>query len=274
MHIARSINLFCLMFCLIFLGTVRGADAQRGSSGYVPQLHRGQEALRARKWASAASAFREALRWNRNGVEAHTGLGRAYLAIGQTKRAADEFRTALRLNPHAEDAERGLHQATTEGEDEEAFKKLEEQVKSEPENVDILTTYAEELVERGRLDEAELHAEVVLRLNPKEAHAYCVLGRVEAKKGNDAEAVKNLEIAIKLDNSDDDAFVTLGDLAMKAKDYKKAVRYYRRVTSIVPDQTDGHRKLAEALTASGDTKGAEREGQIIQRLEALVPVKK
>lgn len=104
--------------------------AQRGSAGYVPQLHRGQEALRAKRWASAASAFREALRWDRNGIDAHIGLGQVYLATAQTNRAADEFRVALRLNPHAGDAERGLHAATTPGEDEAAFKKLEEQVKT------------------------------------------------------------------------------------------------------------------------------------------------
>src|SRR5579871_3460204 len=117
--------------------------AQRGSAGYIPQLNQGREALKEKKWYSAATHFREALSWDRTGVDAHVGLGNAYLGAGEVKRALEEFKSALRLNPHSATAEFGIHQARSASEEEAAFEALEAQVKREPDNADVQTTYAE-----------------------------------------------------------------------------------------------------------------------------------
>jgi Tfp pilus assembly protein PilF len=257
--------LLCPM-CLLARGHGGWGGGQRGSSGYIPQLYRGQEALKAKKWSSAASYFRTALEWNRNGVEAHLGLANVYLHRGQMKRAIEEYNVVFRLNPHSAEAERGVHQARSAGEEDAAFLALQEQVKAEPNNADALTTYAEELVERNRLEEGQKEAELALRLEPGLGHAYCALGRIAAREGKDDEAQKDLLIATRRDSTDDDAFSTLGDLAMKAKDYKQAVTYYRRVVQIVPDETEGYQKLIAALTAAGDTRGADRAKTLLDRL--------
>lgn len=246
-------------------------QAQRGSSGYIPQLYQGQSALKAKKWSSAASHFRYALEWNHNGIDAHLGIAEVYLATGQPKRALEEFRVVLRMNPHSAEAERGIHQARSADEEEAAFQAIAAQVKQEPDNADAHTTYAEELVERDRLEEAQREAETALRLDPRQGHAYCALGRVAARQGKDDEARKNLEIAIKRDSTDDDAFATLGDLAMKAKAYRQAVTYYSREVAIVPDESEGHKKLLAALTALGDTARAEKERLLLERLESSQP---
>lgn len=261
-----SVALLICPICLLARGHGGWGRWQRGSSGYIPQLYRGQEALKAKRWSSAASHFRTALEWNRNGIDAHLGLANVYLHKGQMKRAIEEYNVAFRLNPHSAEAERGVHQARTEGEEEASFQALQEQIKAEPNNADAHTTYAEELVERDRLDEGQKEAELALHLDPHQGHAYCALGRIAAKQGKDNEARKNLEVAIKRDSTDNDALSALGDLAMKAKDYKQAVTYYRRVVQVVPDETEGYQKLIAALTAIGDTRSAERAKALLDRL--------
>ena len=240
--------------------------AQRGSQGYVPQFNQGRQALRDRKWSAAAYHFRMALEWDSKGVGARAGLGEVYLKTGRIARALEEFKAVLRLKPHSAEAEQGIHQARTEGEEERAFQALAEQIKNDPENADAHTTYAEELLERNQTEPARREAELALKLDAKQGHAWCVLGRIAAKEARDDEARALLEKAIRLDNTDDDALATLGDLAMRKKDYARAASFYRRVVGVVPDETEGHRKLADALTLAGDARGAAREKQMLARL--------
>ena len=245
------------------------ASAQRGSQGYTAQLYQGLASFKANRFNAAAYHFRSALEWNQQGVDAHIGLGRVYLQTGKEERAIEEFQAALRLKPHSADAERLIHAArerSNKGEEEKAFQDLERLVEREPKNADLHTTYAEELAERDRLPEAQKEAEMALKLDGKQGHAYCALGRIAFKQGKQADAQKYLETALHFDNTDDDALTALGDLAMQAKDYRRASDYYRRVVTLVPDQIEGHKKFLEALTTLGDTRRSEKEKAAIDRL--------
>jgi cytochrome c-type biogenesis protein CcmH/NrfG len=247
--------------------TPHAAVAQRGSGGYIPQLYAGQRALDDKRWGAAASHFRAALIFDHKGTDALLGLGSVYLKTGRQERAVEEFNAVLRVQPHSAAAERLIHEARTPGEEENAFKALEDQVRAEPNNADVQATYAEELIERDRLDEAMAAAQTAIRLNASEGHAYCALGRAYYRKQDDVQARKNLEIAVKHDPTDDDALMTLGDIAVKAKDYKTAIDYYRRVTHVVPEETEGHKKLLAALQADGNARDAAREQETITKLE-------
>lgn len=251
----------------VLLCSTPGA-AQRGSAGYVPQVNQGQSCLARHQWNAAASHFRFALQWNRGGVAAHNGLGEAYLHLGRRERAAEEFEAALRISPHSADAERGIHSARSEAEAEAAFKDLQEQVQREPGNADLHTTLAEALMDRNQPDAAEREAQAALKLDRKQGHAYCVLGRVAAQRGDAKEAHKDLGLAVLLDSADDDAYATLGALALQEKDYPQAAQYYRHVVNIVPDETEGHKGLRDALTALGQTREAAKETTVLQRLAA------
>src|SRR5579871_4356957 len=84
------------------------SQAQRGSAGYIPQLNAGREALREKRWSTAAEHFRIALEWDGKGTDAYIGLGYVYLATGRRPRAVAQFQIALRLRPHSSEAERGI----------------------------------------------------------------------------------------------------------------------------------------------------------------------
>jgi len=249
-NIMRNYFAAALLGGVLTISSAGICAAQRGSAGYLPQLNAGQRALKAKRWSAAASHFRQALVWDKRGVEALSGMGFVYLGSGESKRAVESFRAALKINPHLAEAERGIHLANSPEEEQSAFEALMEQAKNEPKNADVHATFAEELVERNRLDEGKAEAELALKLDPKQGHAYCALGRIAVKQGHD------------------------GDDAMKTKNYALAVRYFRRVVAIVADETEGHAKLMAALTAAGDAKGAEREKQILARLTAKTAAQK
>ncbi len=176
------------------------------------------------------------------------------------------FRHQTAPETHSAEAERGIHLARNPETEEAAFKALEQQVQAEPNNADAHTTYAEELLERKRYEEAQKEAQIAIRLNPKEGHAYCALGQVMAAQGHPDDAKKYLATAIKYDNSDDDALDTLGNIAFAAKDFKTAAKYYSRVVAILPQEVEGHRELRETYRAMGDEKGAAREQRIMDGL--------
>ena len=242
------------------------ASAHADRNAFPRLMYNGRTALARENWTAAASSFRGALSYDPRSADAHAALGTAYLHLVLIERAQDEYTAALRLNIHCAEAERGLHLLRTTDQEAAAFKALEEQVKREPNNADLHTSYAEELTERDRFDEAQKEAETALRLKPHLGHAYCALARVAIHKGNDVEARKDFTIAIQADKRDDDAVAGLGDLAMKEKDYKAAVALYRRAVTIVPDERQWHEKLRDALAAAGDSEGAAQENAILAKL--------
>ena len=249
------------------LGVAATESNQRGSAGYVPQVNAGDRALRDHEYIAAASHYRNALEWDSNGVSAHVGLGNVYLKTGQKQRALEQFAAALKVAPHSAEAERGIHEARSDGQEQEAFQELEIVVTREPNNADIHTTYAEELLERDRVDEAESQAKLSLKLDPHQWHAFGVLGEVALRKGDLVSARSNLEIAVKHDEADDDSLLALGDLELRQKNYTAAVKDYRKLTKLVPEESEGHLRLADALDHVGDSIAASTERELAATIE-------
>ena len=122
------------------------------------------------------------------------------------------------------------------------------------------------MVERGEVERARKEATLALRIDPKQGRAYCALARIAVREGKDDEALMLLNKAIRLDDTDADALMLLGDLSMRKQDYPRAVSFYRRVTRVIADESECHRKLMEAHKLAGDNSAAEREGQVLVRL--------
>lgn len=252
-----------LAYCIVPM-----AHAQRGTMGYTAQLNLGERALSAKQYVAAASYFRTALQWNSNGVGAHLGLGNLYLLTSHLQKAREEFAAVLRVSPHSAEAERGIHEARSEGEEQEAFQELEILVPKEPKNADIHTTYAEELLERDRIKDALAQAKLAIKLDSHQWHAYGVLGLIAKKEGDLVGARVNLETAIKHDSSDDDSLAGLGDLEMAEKNFSAALKLYKQLVKVAPEESEGHRKLSEAFERLGQKDAARLERGIAEGIEA------
>jgi tetratricopeptide (TPR) repeat protein len=259
---------FKMISSLVAAAAVCSAHAwQRGSAGYVPQINAGDKALAAHNYTAAAEAYRSALEWKPDGVEGRIGLGNVYLKLGKKDRAIDQFASALRIKPHSPEAERGIHDAKTLGQEEAAFEALEALAKAEPDNADLQTTVAEELIERDRLLEAKPHADAALKLNSHMWHAYCALGRIAAKEGDDKTATDDYEIAVSHDDKDDDAVAALGELAINQKQYVYAALWFRKLVKILPDEREGYQKLIEALDAGNQKAEATKVRAGLKKLQ-------
>ena len=255
---------------LVVALSVVGATAwsQRGTFGYTPQVNLGERALARKQYSAAASYFRNALQYNASGVGAHIGLGNVYLRTSRSVKAREQFAIALKFSPHSAEAERGIHECRSDGEEQEAFQELELLVPKEPKNADIHTTYAEELLERDRTPEAKAQAELAIRLDSSQWHAWGVLGQVALKAGDLDAAFRFLETAIRHDNTDDDSLDALGKLYVIRKDYGGAVRAYRQWVLVAPEESEPHLKLREALESSGDHASAKTELALANAISA------
>jgi len=238
----------------------------------VGQVQAGEDAMQRGQWSEAASDFRRAIDTNYHDAMAHSKLGSVYLHTGETARAADEFKVALRLHPHLSSAENGLHQTfASEGDHDGYLTLFRDEIQKDPGNADAHTSLAEELLDHNQSDEALKEAQAALRLKPDLGHARCVLGRIEAERGQEAAARQDLNLAVKRDRNDDDAWGALGDLALKTNDGKEALACFRRAAAAAPEHAEWHEKLAAVLAASGDAAAAGRETTLAAQLSAPLP---
>jgi Flp pilus assembly protein TadD len=236
-------------------------------TGYVPQINAGQRDLSAHRYQSAAEHFRYAMVFDRSGLEAHVGLGNVYLKSGLRERAIQQFVFVLGKSPHYDAAERGIEAARSPAETDDAFKALASDVERSPKEADLLTTYSEELITRGRLDEATGYATKALSENPKMWHAHCALGRIAFAQGRLQEAIDHLTLAVNHDNDDDDAIEALGNIQMAQNHPQAAAKWFRQLIAILPEEADGHEDLASALSKMGDQAGAEAERRIADHIK-------
>lgn len=240
---------------------------QRGSQGYTPQVNSGDRSLAKREFQAAISHYRYALTWNASGIEAHVGLGNVFLKLGRKQRALEQFAAALKVNAHYAQAERGIHEARSEGQEQETFQELESEVNREPKNPDMQTTYAEELLERDRVKDAKSHAELAVSLDARQWHAYGVLGEIALREKDYNAARTNLQTAVLHDSTDDDSVLALGDLEFAQGNYSDAVRIFTRLVKLVPEESEGHQKLANAYEKSGNPAAAKAERLLALEIE-------
>jgi Flp pilus assembly protein TadD len=72
----------------------------------------------------------------------------------------------------------------------------------------------------GRDDAALAHARVAVRLGPRRAEAWALLGTLDARAGRCAEAIAHLERALALDAGDPDATVNLPRVQQACREAK------------------------------------------------------
>ncbi len=103
---------------------------------------------------------------------------------------------------------------------------------------------------RRRFDEAELHQERALALNPNDPRIVSAMGELQTWLGNPDEGVKWIEKAMRLDPTDAGRrAIHLGTAMFVAKHYPEAVKSFKRVPS---PQFGQHAFLAACYAYMGD----------------------
>jgi len=112
-----------------------------------------------------------------------------------------------------------------------------------------------ELLEKGDLDEAQVHFEEVLRSNPGDHEALLNLGVVAAERGQWEEARRHYEETLARGFYESLALRNLGIVAANTGALDEAVSYYERALAIDPDDAATRTNLGAARVALGDLEG-------------------
>jgi len=168
---------------------------------------RGSAALDNGDLDEGIAAFRVGLRLRPDYADAHCMLGLALLGKGETDSAMAEIREALRLSPELPSGHLFLGLAfKSTGDDHQAlgeFRRAYELDANDPKICQAYESVAQDLLSRGRLDEAVAEFGEMVRLNPASAHGHVGLGVALWQKGNQKLAVQEIRRAYQIDPKDE-----------------------------------------------------------------------
>jgi tetratricopeptide (TPR) repeat protein len=171
----------------------------------------------------AAQAFSEALRIDKNDLDARYSLGNALVALGDYQGAIKAFQIVRNLRPE------WAQPANNEG---AAWMAL------------------------GRTTEAEACFQDAVRIDPSFAHAWGNLGAARAAQGQHAAPLHSMQKALALAPNDQHIRTKLGHLLTELGHFDAAVRTFNTVLNGTPNHSDARAGLSLALHRSGDTIGA------------------
>jgi Tfp pilus assembly protein PilF len=120
------------------------------------------------------------------------------------------------------------------------------------------------LMRKGRLDEAVAQYQHALELKPAYAEAHTNLGAALARRGDLAGAIEHYEQALAIDHDDADAHVNWGNALVRMGRLDEAIGHYRDALAVRHDDADAHHNWGVALAQQGKLDEA-----IVQFKEAL-----
>ncbi len=162
----------CLGNCYMHMGQLNNAEAHyRKAYEMQPQsdilhVNIGSLALKKGDMATALLHFKEAARINAKNAAAHTGAGLAHLGQGNKQQAHDAFASALQIDIHEATALYNLVKCAYELKKFDVISQtLNEYIKNNPVNSNILYSYAGILFHEKKYKEALEECEKLLSFN-------------------------------------------------------------------------------------------------------------
>jgi tetratricopeptide (TPR) repeat protein len=117
------------------------------------------------------------------------------------------------------------------------------------EQILALAVFARELVDQGRLDDAQTMLEGLVVLDPKNGYLHTCLGALYMQKGFNDAAILELAYALRQDPQDVAAATYLGELYLEAGELDEAVKYLEKAVALDPDARDPYANRARMLAA-------------------------
>lgn len=109
------------------------------------------------------------------------------------------------------------------------------------------------LLHAGRVDEATVHAENEVAIDPDSAQAHTSLGTALLLKRQLDDALGHFEKAVQLRPRDAEAQIGLGNVLLKKGEVAEAVAHYEKAAELDPNSPTKHYNLALALLMQGQS---------------------
>lgn len=133
--------------------------------------------------------------------------------------------------------------------------------------VAINVAEAEELRKEGKLEEARLECEAVVRDHPHSAFALVAVSQLEIRAGQDQDAENHLRTAIRFAGDSAAVHRMLGLVLADEGKVDDAIAVLHEAVRLEPDDADAHSALGIALHEKGDAEGSLAELQKAQQLQ-------
>jgi spermidine synthase len=207
-------------------------------------------------WRNSATLYQRALAVTNDNYLAHTGSGNSLLQEGRLDDAERQFAEALRIRPGWPKARMGLADiAAARGKLDGALRIYEEELRRNPDDIEMIGRYGTTLGLAGRNAEARLHLLRALDASPGVAELHLTLSIIEAQQGNPRGSLRYLREALRLSPENVDAANNLAWLLATSydsslRDPDEAIRLIERIAleSQDPGLLD---TLAAAYAAAG-----------------------
>src|SRR5437870_2303109 len=111
---------------------------------------------------------------------------------------------------------------------------------------------ADALARKGQSDEAMVHYQQSIRLEPNYADAYYNRGNVLFAKGRIDEAIADWEKTLQIQPNDADAHTCLGNALLRRGSVKEAIAHYEKAIALAPEDPHSRNNIAWVLATSSD----------------------
>lgn len=182
------------------------------------------------------------------------------------------FRAVIAKNPNSPTAQSNLSGALLKrGAIDEAIIHLQRSLELEPNFQFGHYHLGLALLQKGNLDAAIEELRKVLAINSNDFKTYYTLGNALSKKGELDEAAASYQNALRLQPDLVDAHTNLANVLLEKAEIDAALTHYRKVVELEPDSPGSHYNLAVGLARKGELDPAIAELRIALRIDPKYP---
>ena len=215
------------------------AGCRSNEQALSEHLKRGEEYSNEKKWAEAIIEYKNVLQIDPNRADAHYGLAKAFLQLGQAK---------------------------------EGFWELRETVRLDPKNQEAAVQFGQISIYAGEFEEAMKRAESVIAENPKNEKAWLVKGQAHEALKQPAEALDAYQKAAEAAPTSEAALLVLANYHRKSGDRTTAGQQFEAAAKNVPTvqtQLALASFYAEDRSRDADTEAAYRKALELAKPEEV-----
>jgi protein O-mannosyl-transferase len=179
-------------------------------------------------WRNSETLWTHALAVTSDNDVAHNNLGYLWVDRDERDKAISHFETALKIRAGKRDPHYDVGTAFME------------------------VNLADALARKGRSDEAMVHYEEAIKLQPYYAAAYYDRGNVLFAEDRIDEAIADWERTLELQPNDADAHTCLGNALLRKGSHREAIAHYETALALAPGDPHSRNNMAWVLATSSD----------------------
>ncbi|SRR6266498_1125958 len=179
-------------------------------------------------WRNSETLWSHALAVTSDNDVAHNNLGYLCNDRDELDKAISHFETALRIRSGKQDPHYDVGSA---------FMQM---------------NLADALARKGQSDEAMVHYEEAIQLQPNYADAYYNRGNVLFAKGRIDEAIADWEKTLQIQPNDPDAYTGLGNALLRKGSLREAIANYEKALALAPEDPHSRINIAWVLATASD----------------------